>query len=74
MQRKGCSKTESIHASLLAKSSDFVAAPGFVATGQVRERWIANGCGQKIAYLVDFHAGKQGPNGTNIYIQTEKVQ
>ena len=74
MQRNGCVRTEKITASIIDKSPDFQAAPGFVAAGRVRERWIASGCGKQVPYFVDFIAGKQTEGGATIYIQIDKTQ
>ncbi|MES2770462.1 MAG: hypothetical protein V4623_00530 [Pseudomonadota bacterium] len=71
MQRLGCRQTDVIYPEVLEKTPDFQAGSGYVVKGQVKERWMAHGCGLKIPYIVDLNAGKQNVGGTDIYIRRE---
>jgi hypothetical protein len=71
MQRLGCRRTDVIYPEVLEKSPNFQAGKGYIATGFVKERWTAHGCGMKIPYIVDIKANKQNDGGSDVYIRRE---
>ena len=72
MQRLGCRQTDVIYPELLERSPDFEAGKGFVAKGQVKERWVAHGCATEVPYIVYLKANRQHAGGTDVYIQRER--
>ncbi len=64
VQNRGCAQTDEITPTILEMTPDFSPRPNYVASGGVRERWIARGCSRDFVFQVEFWANGRG--GTNI--------
>lgn len=71
MQQNGCRRTDFIAPTTLRKSSDFQSVDGQIVQGQLKERWVAYGCGGTVSYLVDFEANRERASAPRIEIRRE---
>lgn len=71
MQQSGCRRTDFIAPTTLRKSADFQSVDGQIVQGQLKERWIAHGCGDTVPYLVDFEANRERASAPRIEVRRE---
>ena len=71
MQQNGCRRTDFIAPTTLRKSVDFQSVDGQIVQGQLKERWVAHGCGSTVSYLVDFEANRERANAPRIEVRRE---
>ncbi len=72
VRNRGCAQVDEITPTTLDTTPDFAPRPAYVASGGVRERWVARGCGRDFVFLVEFWANGRG--GTNIKFDDSLVR